>query len=59
MRSALELDPNLIGSRLLLGDVLARLGDADGAAVEYRAVIEVAPVGLDLQSVRDKLAVVE
>jgi Tfp pilus assembly protein PilF len=55
LRAALEVDPDLVGSRVLLGDVLARQGDRDGAAREYKKVIDAAPYGVDLVAIQQRL----
>lgn len=55
LRKALADDEKLAGSRLLLADVLAKQGRSDEARAEYQAVLEAAPHGVDLNTVRAKL----
>jgi Flp pilus assembly protein TadD len=55
LRAALEVDPSLVGSRVLLGDVLARQGDREGAALQYQTIIDAQPYGVDLEAIRQRL----
>ncbi|HET6351774.1 MAG TPA: tetratricopeptide repeat protein [Coriobacteriia bacterium] len=55
LRKALADDEKLAGSRLLLADVLAKKGRSDEARAQYEAVLEAAPHGVDLNTVRAKL----
>lgn len=55
LRKALAADEKLVGSRLLLADVLAKQGRPDEARAQYQAVLEAAPQGVDVNAVRSKL----
>lgn len=43
LQKAISLDPKMYQAHYLLGNVLAKLNDADGAVSEYRKAIELAP----------------
>jgi tetratricopeptide (TPR) repeat protein len=43
LQHAIGLNPNLYQAHYVLGNVLARTGDADGALTEYRLAINLAP----------------
>lgn len=43
LQSSISLNPNLYQAHYLLGNVLSRTGDPDGAITEYRLAIKLAP----------------
>jgi len=55
LRTALQMNPELHGSRLMLADVLAELGLTRDARSEYRYIIDAEPRNLDIGIVEARL----
>jgi tetratricopeptide (TPR) repeat protein len=55
LEKVLELDQQNIVALRLLGDILYRLGDEDGALARYKQVVEIDPTNLQVQALVEKI----
>ena len=55
LADAVEADPTFVGARMALGDLYAETGEAEKAREQYEAIVDMEPLGIDLDEVRAKI----
>jgi len=59
LNRALVVNQEFVAARLILGDLYTTQGETEKAKAEYQAVIDLNPFGVDIDSVKAKLAALE
>lgn len=55
LERAVQIDRSFVAARVALGDLYAANGDKPAAREQYEAVLEMKPLGTDLEAIRGKL----